>query len=153
MGGWTDLGLCSFWFGGCFLSCLFLLQPRLCSSLAPIFVYFFLTFIFVPPMLVNIPYLPSTFMRSTEILALRAYSLFLQEKCEGSTLQTQMCHQGRGQKGTLTLGGPLWELCGRVGLEEILALGSGLTRDAPHPTPRSRKTEKTHQNVAGIPAW
>lgn len=44
------------------------------------------------------------------------------------------------------------ELCGRVGLEEILALGSGLTRDAPHPTPRSRKTEKTHQNVAGGPS-
>lgn len=59
----------------------------------------------------------------------------------------------RSGKGTLDfLVGYQGELCGRVGLEEILALGSGLTRDAPHPTPRSRKTQKTRQNVAGGPS-
>lgn len=61
-------------------------------------------------------------MRSTAILALRALQSVLQEsvtlkKSEKGTLDLQVGHQG--------------ELCGRVGLEEILALGSGLNRDPP----------------------
>lgn len=47
----------------------------------------------------------------------------------------------RSEKGTLDFQvGHQEELCGRVGLEEILSLGSGLNRDAPrHPHPQKQK--------------
>lgn len=53
------------------------------------------------------------------------------KRSEKGTLDCQVGHQG--------------ELCGRVGLEEILALGRGLNRDPPPPKKRQKDSEDSSE--------
>ena len=53
------------------------------------------------------------------------------KRSEKGTLDFQVGHQG--------------ELCGRVGLEEILSLGSGLNRDDPPPPQKQKDSEDSSE--------
>ena len=61
------------------------------------------------------------------------------KRSEKGTLDCQVGHQG--------------ELCGRVGLEEILALGRGLNRDPPPPKKKAERLRRLIRMWQVVPAW